>query len=238
VVSVSATANTGYTFTGFTGALTGTTTPQNLTMNGPKSVTANFAVSNQPPQAVSVTPSSGSGMGPQAFQFLYSDPDGYANLASLYGRFNATASDASACSFRYDRATNNIYLYNDAGTGWAGSGPLGSQLTNSQCTLGAGSTTPSGTNLTLNLTITFKTAFAGAKNTYMQALDAASASSGWQTRGTWTVVPTTWKGINYSPRRHSYFRMLYDWYTWDSIAGKYVYQMVESPADRFPHATT
>jgi len=199
VVSVSATANTGYTFTGFTGALTGTTTPQNLTMNGPKTVTANFAVSNQPPQAVSVTPSSGSGLGPQTFQFLYSDPNGFADLASLYGRFNATASDVTACSFRYDRASNYIYLYNDAGTGWAGSGTLGTQLTNSQCTLGAGSTTPSGNNLTLNLTITFKTAFAGAKNTYMQALDAASASSGWQTRGTWTVPAGVQHTITTSP---------------------------------------
>jgi len=183
VVAVSATTNSGYVFSGFTGALTGTTTPQNLTMNAPKSVTANFTVSNQPPTAVSVTPSSGSGLGPQAFQFLYSDPNGYADLASLYGRFNASASDVSACSFRYDRASNYIYLYNDAGTAWLGPVILGNQLTNSQCTLGAGSTTPSGNNLTLNLTITFTTAFAGAKNVYMQAVDAASASSGWQTLG-------------------------------------------------------
>jgi hypothetical protein len=42
VVSVSATANSGYQFSGFSGALSGTTTPQNLTMNAPKSVTANF----------------------------------------------------------------------------------------------------------------------------------------------------------------------------------------------------
>jgi len=42
VVSVSATANSGYVFSGFSGGLTGTTTPQNLTMNAPKSVTANF----------------------------------------------------------------------------------------------------------------------------------------------------------------------------------------------------
>jgi hypothetical protein len=142
---------------------------------------------NQPPQAVSVNPSSGSGLGPQQFQFLYSDANGYADLASLYGRFNASASDVSACSYRYDRASNYIYLYNDAGTAWLGPVVLGSQLTNSQCTLGAGGTTPSGNNLTLNLTITFTTSFAGAKNVYMQAVDAASASSGWQTRGTWTV---------------------------------------------------
>lgn len=42
VVTVGATANPGYQFTGFSGALSGTTTPQNLTMNGPASVTANF----------------------------------------------------------------------------------------------------------------------------------------------------------------------------------------------------
>ncbi len=142
---------------------------------------------NQPPSAASVVPSSGSGFGPQTFQFTYSDPDGYANLASLYGRLNASASDAAACSFRYDRATNYIYLYNDAGSAWLGPVTLGSQLTNSQCTLGAGSTNPNGNNVTLNLTVTFNPSFAGAKNTYMQAVDAASASSGWQTRGTWTV---------------------------------------------------
>ncbi len=41
-VPVSAAANPGYTFTGFTGALSGATTPRNLTMSGPLTVTANF----------------------------------------------------------------------------------------------------------------------------------------------------------------------------------------------------
>jgi hypothetical protein len=45
-------------------------------------------------------------------------------------------------------------------------------------------------------------------------------------------VPTVWKGINYSPRRHEYWRMLYDWYTWDSTAGKYVYQMADEDMAR------
>ncbi len=42
VVAVSATANSGDLFSGFTGALSGTTSPQNVTMNGPLTVTANF----------------------------------------------------------------------------------------------------------------------------------------------------------------------------------------------------
>ncbi len=44
--------------------------------------------------------------------------------------------------------------------------------------------------------------------------------------------PTTWKGINYSPRRHTFFRMLYDWDSWDSAAGKYVYQMADEDLTR------
>jgi hypothetical protein len=44
VVAVSATANSGYSFSGFSGALTGSSSPQNLTMNGPASVTANFTI--------------------------------------------------------------------------------------------------------------------------------------------------------------------------------------------------
>ena len=41
-VPVSATPNGSYVFTGFTGGLTGATSPQYVTMNGPVSVTANF----------------------------------------------------------------------------------------------------------------------------------------------------------------------------------------------------
>jgi hypothetical protein len=42
VVSVSATVSNGSQFTGFSGSLSGTTTPQTLTMNGPMAVTASF----------------------------------------------------------------------------------------------------------------------------------------------------------------------------------------------------
>ncbi|HEY5328310.1 MAG TPA: glycosyl hydrolase family 28 protein [Acidobacteriaceae bacterium] len=43
VLSVTATPSANFTFTGFTGDLSGTTNPQNLTVNAAKSVTANFA---------------------------------------------------------------------------------------------------------------------------------------------------------------------------------------------------
>lgn len=44
VVAISATASGGYAFSGFTGALSGTPTPQNLTLNAPSTVAANFSV--------------------------------------------------------------------------------------------------------------------------------------------------------------------------------------------------
>ena len=54
-VSIQATPNPGYMFTGFLGDLTGTTNPQNLTMNGPKSVTANFVAVKSLQATLSVT---------------------------------------------------------------------------------------------------------------------------------------------------------------------------------------
>jgi hypothetical protein len=45
VIPVTASANTGYLFNGFSGALSGTTNPQSMTMSGPLSVTASFGIS-------------------------------------------------------------------------------------------------------------------------------------------------------------------------------------------------
>src|SRR5260370_115439 len=47
-----------------------------------------------------------------------------------------------------------------------------------------GSVSGSANNLTLNLSLSFQAAFAGAKNIYMSAHD--SVDSGWQQKGTWT----------------------------------------------------
>jgi len=46
--TVQATANSGYTFTGFSGSLTGTANPQSIAMNAPATVTAGFAVTKLP----------------------------------------------------------------------------------------------------------------------------------------------------------------------------------------------
>lgn len=42
------------------------------------------------------------------------------------------------------------------------------------------------------------------------------------------VRPREWKAINYAPRGHPYFRMLYDWYSTDAATGKEVRAMADA----------
>jgi hypothetical protein len=82
-----------------------------------------------------------------------------------------------------------LLLLNNAGTAWD-SAALGTAMTlqNSQCAIAVGSSSKSdsGSTLTLNLAMTFKAAFAGAKNVFMYATNGTQ-NSGWQDRGDWTV---------------------------------------------------
>jgi phage baseplate assembly protein gpV len=150
------------------------------------------AVISEVVSAVSVTPNSGSGLR-QTFTLQYADSLGAADLTSVWVWFTSNfslASAANSCMFYYTRATNQLYFLNDAGTAWSSPVAPGTAVTlsNSQCSINvaAASVTVSGTNLTLSIPVTFKTAYAGAKSTYMYAA-GLSASSGWQAPGTWTV---------------------------------------------------
>lgn len=142
--------------------------------------------------AVSATPSAGSG-GTQIFALQYGDTAGATDLATAWTWFNATfaATSANSCLLQYNRATNTLFLINDAGTAFLPGAVVGSAgaLQNSQCSIALSGTTvvPSGTTLTVNLAMTFKAGFSGTKNIYMYAANGAGVNSGWQTRGTWVV---------------------------------------------------
>ena len=60
---------------------------------------------------------------------------------------------------------------------------------NSACRLnGAGSSaTVSGNTFTLNVSITFKPAFAGTEHFYVNQMDAGNLNSGWVSWGWWSV---------------------------------------------------
>ena len=175
-------ANSGWLTRGtWTVSGSGTTSATSaLPITGPTTVTADSA-----------TPNGGSGAS-QTFALQYSSNLGAANISTAWVWFNATFAAASnnSCMLYYDRPRLTLYLLNNSASTWM-SGTLGSGATlqNSQCavSLGGSSVTASGNNLTLNLAMTFKAAYAGAKNVYMYAQNVSDVNSGWQTRGTWTV---------------------------------------------------
>jgi len=155
-----------------------------------------------PPTAISVSPPSGSGAS-QTFSLLYSDSRGFADISWVEMNWNATQSTAGACYLHYDQIGNTIQLASDAGSGWVGSvtPTVAGTLQNSQCILdsGASSVSRNGINLTLNLALTFKQAFTGTKNTYMQVQNVSSTLTPWQARGIWTVTAVTPTNVSVAP---------------------------------------
>ncbi|MGA8029357.1 MAG: choice-of-anchor D domain-containing protein, partial [Bryobacteraceae bacterium] len=179
-----------------------TTFPGNMTIHGivydleGQGSGANLGTWNtgveQAPTIVSLSPSSGSGLGPQVFAFEYSDPNGTADLSALYFNFSAgSESPTNGCYVYYYPPTNAMHLYNNAGSGFvAGSTIVGSggTLSNSQCSIsGAGSTVSiSGNNITISVSVTFTSTFTAPTNVYMKAVDNESETTGWVNEGTWT----------------------------------------------------
>ena len=133
---------------------------------------------------VSVTPSSGSGTA-QMFNCVYADPKGYAAILSASMNVNSTLTAGSSCYLYYVRASNSIYLANDAGTAWLTPVVLGQSgtLQNSQCAVNtaASSASGNGTSLSLNLSMTFQSGFRGTKNVYLELYDGQD--SGFQADG-------------------------------------------------------
>jgi hypothetical protein len=141
--------------------------------------------------AVSATPNAGSGA-TQTFALTYSDSLGATDLVTTWVWFSPTLSGSAAnsCLVYYNSATGRMYLVNDTATQWM-SRLLsnGGTLQNSQCTLSlsGSSVTTNGTTMTMNVSLTFKRAFAGTKNIYMFGVSAGNVNSGWQPRGSWTI---------------------------------------------------
>jgi hypothetical protein len=150
-----------------------------------------LTVNGNGPTAVSVSPSSGSGAS-QVFTFQFSDPKGYSNLSIVWFSFGSSPYAIAGCKVQYAPRANALYLNNESGTVVLGpvTPGIAGTVSNSQCTLNAGtsSVSASGDTLTVKVGLTFEPAFAGLQNVYLYALDLAGLSTpGWQDRGTWTV---------------------------------------------------
>jgi hypothetical protein len=138
-----------------------------------------------------VSPATGSGAA-QVFTFVYSDLAGFADIHHVEVLFQSSFSTENACYVQYVPASNRLDLLANSGTAYSGSTQAGiaGTMSNSQCIVdaGASSVTGAGKNLTLNLAVTFKPPFAGAKSIYMDVFNNANVSSGWQSKGSWTVL--------------------------------------------------
>jgi len=145
---------------------------------------------NSAPAVVGVMPSSGSGT-TQTFNFQYSSANGFGYITQSFQVMNSTVSFANSCSTNYVQGSNAILLRNDADNGWIGPATLGSATTlqNSQCSVNVGQSSASGSGnvLTVNLALSFKPGFAGAKNQYALVYDQGGNNSGFQQVGAFTV---------------------------------------------------
>ena len=156
--------------------------------------------------ASSVTPSSGAGPF-QDFVLAYSDSFGVTvDLTAARLRVGAAANlSAGTCTIEYNAVSGVVRMQDNAGI-WGAAVPFGSgTLSNSQCTLNLAqsSATRNGTNLSLTLRLTFSGSFSGPKNLYMLAASAGGSSTGWLSRGTWTVPTPVVSAISVSPNTGS-----------------------------------
>ena len=147
-----------------------------------------LVVGDSAPGYGSVTPSSGSGWH-QTYTFTFSDPNGATDIS--WTQMDVGNSTAQACvvffgrgpGFGYgDPSMGGFWLEDDAGQGWSAPVIVGQPGTaeNSQCIVDAGASSLqlSGTNLTINVAVSFKSGYAGAKTVWEMAVDNEGLSNG------------------------------------------------------------
>ena len=147
------------------------------------------------PQLTSLTPNTGSSLGPQNFQFVITDPQGANNVKQIQLLTGTQVSNISTCGVYMWVDAAHLYLTDNAGgLDYARSGQLGSgtpPLVNSQCriNLSNSSQVKSGNTVTVTLNVEFFPAYGSAtpRNWYGWADDWNGNSVGWAVMGTWTI---------------------------------------------------
>jgi hypothetical protein len=150
------------------------------------------AAPQAPPTLPSVTPATASAA-TQTFTFTARDVNGATDIQRIYFLVNSdTTIPAGSCHGYYDRAANQILLFND--TLSVLNGPLtpgvAGTIQNSQCAINGASSsvTASGTDVVLSLNFTRQGSFSsGARNVYGWVTDNAGANTGWVLGSTWTL---------------------------------------------------
>ena len=161
---------------------------ESTTLNSGWVTVGTWNVTGGTPSAVSVSPSSGSGLTP-AFILTVSDSSAQYNISgmSILITPGAPTSFANGCYLVYNRTTATVGLYDNTGTVLNTKG-IGSSanLQNTQCAVGYTVVFFSATSVMLTVNLVFTNTFAGNQTVYLQATEPGS-NSGWVQRGTWTV---------------------------------------------------
>ena len=159
---------------------------QTMGMHGVPPLPATFPIPG------GMNPPSGSTANP-TLTFTFNDATSATNLQTGWALINTAIDGRMACYVAYYRPGNQIYLYPDNGDGTQATSIVLSgtnTISNSQCTVSAqgSSVTTNGAQLTVNLNISFKAAFAGPKGVWMAAQTMGGAqTSAWQALGAWLV---------------------------------------------------
>jgi len=152
----------------------------------------------QPPANMSLSPSTAKiALGvTRTFTTVYTDINGYADIAQCCLLFNTTINGVGAAYLMYDQVTNKLYLRNNSNTAWIGGYAPGSTNTieNSQCKLYCAETNTSGLgyNLTVNWVVEFKQPIADKTTTtnnlkaWTFVVDKEKLSYGWTLKGNYT----------------------------------------------------
>ena len=99
-----------------------------------------------------------------------------------------------ACLMQYTSSSNSLALMQDSGSWTSGvTLPSGAMLSNSYCSIDASlsSVTKAGTDLTVNVALTFTGTISGDLSTYLLAQSVAGATLGFQQEGNWTASGST-----------------------------------------------
>ncbi len=165
------------------------------------------ATDNGQPAPSSATPLNGSSPAgsTQRFRFVYTDPNGAAQMSEVGAVIGSSALSAGACHLSYRASDSSLRLTADDGVsifGW----PIGSNRMleqSSQCHLNVAtsSVSVSGTTLELVVDVIFQSAFQGSRNVYLYAKDTPGADSGRIYYGGWTITApaATTAGMRFVP---------------------------------------
>jgi hypothetical protein len=140
------------------------------------------------PSAGSVSPNGSMGSS-QTFTFVFSDTQNALNITGMAMLFNTSQKFTNACYIIVDVNAGTIALAWDSALGVnSRSFATSTPLSNSQCTVGAGSSTVSGLSAILSVAVTFQGSFSGLKNIYMFASENGMYETGWVQMGTYDVA--------------------------------------------------